>query len=321
MSATALHLLEAFGVLLLLLSGITVVLLRAQKEQKRFAVRVALVASAHIMASSKSSAGARRTSLMEQAAPVLDWLARLFGFDMTRLDEYPVRWWMVLPICLVLARVIAEVVGSLLGSVVMFGVPVVWVMLCRAVFKWCHARRSGKLYSQFPDALSMIVRGVRVGIPVTEAIRTVSREAMEPTATEFQKLTDQISIGVALADALREMSERNSLPEYRFFATALALQSQTGGGLSETLENLADVIRKRVALRSRAFALASEARTSIFILASLPVFAGLALAFLNPDYIATLFNTVPGKKVFAGALGSLTTGIVVMQGIVRKSLS
>ncbi len=109
----------------------------------------------------------------------------------------------------------------------------------------------------------MIVRSVRVGIPVTEGIRTVAREAPRPTAQEFSLLADQIRIGMPIEEALRELATRNQLPEYRFFATALALQNQTGGGLAETLENLGDVIRKRVALKGRAHALASEARTSI----------------------------------------------------------
>ena len=87
-----------------------------------------------------------------------------------------------------------------------------------------------------------------------------------------------MSIGVTLEDALREMATRNDLQEYRFFATALALQSQTGGGLSDTLEGLADVMRKRLALTARGHALAAEAKTSIMILASLPFVSGGALA-------------------------------------------
>ncbi len=118
------------------------------------------------------------------------------------------------------------------------------------------------LFQQFPDALAMIVRAVRVGLPIVEAIRVVARENAEPTAREFAGLVAQTTIGVPLDDALREMAERNRLPEYRFFATALSLQSQTGGGLTETLENLADTIRKRVAAKLRGHALAAEARMS-----------------------------------------------------------
>ena len=96
--------------------------------------------------------------------------------------------------------------------------------------------------------------------------------------------------------ALHGLAARNELPEYGFFATALALQSETGGTVSDTLDRLAEVIRKRVALREHARALASEARTSIAILAALPVFTGTALALINPDYISTLIYRPPGTR-------------------------
>ena len=116
-----------------------------------------------------------------------------------------------------------------------------------------------------------------------------TRSAPIRPAREFRQVADQIALGVTLEQALHALASRNQVPEYGFFATALALQSETGGTVSETLERLADVIRKRVALREHARALASEARTSIYILAALPVFAGGALAVINPDYISTLF--------------------------------
>ena len=138
------------------------------------------------------------------------------------------------------------------------------------------------LYAQFPDALAMIVRAVRVGIPLSEGIHTVAREATPPTGPEFGLLYDRVAIGVTLEDALREMAGRNQLAEYRFFATALALQSRTGGGLTEALEGLADVMRRRLALKARGLALAAEAKTSIMILASLPFVSGGALGGVEP---------------------------------------
>jgi tight adherence protein B len=99
------------------------------------------------------------------------------------------------------------------------------------------------------------------------------------------------------------------------------LQAQTGGGLSETLENLADVIRRRVALRARAYALASEARTSIVILCALPIVTGIVISVLNPEYIAILFTTDSGRKVLAAAVISFSVGLAAMKYIVKKSLS
>ena len=155
---------------------------------------------------------------------------------------------------------------------------------------------------------------------MTEAIKAVSQNAEVPTCTEFQRLYNQVAIGTTLEDALREMAVRNRLPEYRFFATALALQSQTGGGLSATLENLADVVRKRVALKARGFALAAEARTSAGVLALLPVFAGLGLAVINPCYIAPLMEEGPGQNLLAVGVVWLGFGMLLMRRLIQRSL-
>ena len=170
------------------------------------------------------------------------------------------------------------------------------------------------------DALSMIVRSVRVGIPVSEAMRHVARQSLAPTAAEFERIASDLSIGTRLDLSLKAMAQRAGLPEYQFFATALSLQSQTGGGLTETLENLADVIRKRVALRSKAYALASEARASSLVLAVLPFVSGLGLAVLSPDYIAVLFVEEAGRNLLGIAFLSLGTGILAMRTIIRTSL-
>ena len=126
---------------------------------------------------------------------------------------------------------------------------------------------------------------------------------------------------MTLEDALREMAARNELPEYRFFATALALQSQTGGGLTEALDGLADVMRRRLALKARGQALAAEAKTSIGILASLPFVSGGALAVLNPHYIGRLFNDHGCQKVLLAAIVMLGSGLLVMRGMIRKVLA
>jgi tight adherence protein B len=200
-------------------------------------------------------------------------------------------------------------------------VPVMWIGLSRFFFKWCEARRRGKLFAQFPDALAMIVRAVRVGIPVTDSLRAIGRELSAPTGTEFARLSDEMAIGVVLDDALRAMAERNGLQEYRFFATALSLQSQTGGGLSETLETLADVIRKRVAIRQKGEALSAEAKMSSMVLGSLPPLAGIGLWIMNSEYITLLFVDPLGQKIVAAAVMALICGIMSMKYLIRKSLS
>jgi len=149
----------------------------------------------------------------------------------------------------------------------------------------------------------------------------LTREALPPTGPEFALLYDRIAIGVTLEDALHEMAGRTGIAEYRFFATALALQGRTGGGLSEALEGLADVMRRRLALKARGLALAAEAKTSIGILTSLPFVAGGALAVLNPHYIGRLFYEHGCQKVLFVAVGLLVGGLLVMRGMIRKALA
>jgi tight adherence protein B len=319
------------GFLLLLLAGIICevvalalgagALVQQQKQRRRFSARLALVAGPYARVNPLAVVGRRVANLSAPMAQMLALAARLFGYDPACADHYPLRWWMVLAIALLAARALAALIGIFTGASSMLAMPVAWVMFSRFIFDWSEQRRRRALYKQFPDALATVVRAVRVGIPLGEGIRTVAREAETPTRPEFVRLCERLSIGLTLEDALREMATRNNLAEYRFFATALALQSQTGGGLTEALEGLADVMRRRLALQARGNALAGEAKTSIYILASLPFFAGGALAVLNPHYIGRLFTEHACQKVLLVAIGLLGGGLLVMRGIIRKSLS
>ena len=177
-------------------------------------------------------------------------LRRCIGMDPNRPDPYPLSPWLVLPLAVLPGWAVRWLLHGLLGPVAWLLLPVCWIICVRSVYRGSDAKRTATLLKQFPDALGTIARAVRVGIPIAEAMRAVARDAAEPTAGEFARVHDQVTIGTPLEDALRKLAVRSRLPEYRFFATALSLQSQTGGGLTETLDNLADVIRKRVALES-----------------------------------------------------------------------
>lgn len=244
----------------------------------------------------------------------------IFGFDPAHASHYPVPWVLVLILALLGSRVVTGVLTILVGDLAFFAIPVAWVLLARAFFGWVDERRRQLLRGQMPDALSMIVRSVRVGIPVPEAMRHVARQSQPPTAPEFDRIASDLAIGTRLDVALKAMAQRVGLPEYQFFATALTLQAQTGGGLTETLENLADVIRKRVALRSKAYALASEARASTLVLAVLPFVTGLCLAVISPAYMAVLFNEDSGRNLLGVGIVMLSTGILSMRLIIQKSL-
>ncbi len=247
-------------------------------------------------------------------------LAGLCGFKLDRQDAYPLRIPLLLLLVAVPAVAIDRVAGRVFGMSLDLALPLIWIVCSQALFRMLHARYAERLYRQFPDVLSMIVRSVRAGIPLHEALRVVARESLEPTAQQFTRVVDQMAIGIRLEEALRDAASRTGVAEYAFFTVALTLQAQTGGSLAETLDNLADVIRKRVALRLRAVALASEARTSAYVLAALPVVTGLALSVLNYDYIRPLFDTPRGNRVLFTAIGLLCLAGAAMRVMIRRSL-
>jgi tight adherence protein B len=259
--------------------------------------------------------------VQEKDHSLLGLAARVFGFNPAKTELYAAHWGIILGVTFALANGVEMLAAGVVGSLAPLVIPVAWVGLSRVYFNWAETRRTEQLFAQFPEALTMIVRAVRVGIPVMEGMRMVAREAPQPTQREFARMAEQVAIGVPLEDAMQEMAERCDLPEYRFFSTALAMQNQTGGALSETLEGLADVIRKRVAMKARGHALASEGKTSAGILAALPVFTALMLWVLNPKYISVLFTDPTGQHIFGAAVLSLGLGIFVMRTMIRKALS
>jgi len=246
--------------------------------------------------------------------------ARWFGCDLQRSQIYPVRWWIVLLGTAVLGRLAAAAALPLFGPIGWLAWPAVWLSCSRMLFSRWDAQRRNLLQEQFPDALTTIIRSVRVGVPVSEAIRMVGHDAPDPTGEEFRELANALSIGVPLDAALHAMAHRTGLPDYRFFGTAIALQSQTGGTLTEALENLADIVRRRIGLRARGFALTSEARASAMILCIMPFVAAGMMYLLSPGYMSVLFSTATGHKMLGMAAISMTIGVVAMRGLIGKVL-
>jgi tight adherence protein B len=292
---------------------------RAQAYRQKRDARLAMVVAPHVRVQKlEVSAFTRAAKPRDQS--LTGTAAWIFGFDPTTPDRYPLHWWIVVIIALAAAKAAHSLVADFAGIVAWLAIPMMWVVFSRSFFGFFDRRLREQLLAQFPDALAMIVRSVRVGIPVQEAIRSVAREQPSPTGAEFSRLVDQVSVGVSMEDAMNEMARRAGLPEYRFFATALSLQTQTGGALSETLENLADVIRKRAALKAKGMAMTSEAKATAGILAAMPVLIGLTLWALNPDYIRLLFTDPTGRNMFGMAVVSLCTGLFVIRTIIKRSL-
>lgn len=309
------------GLVLVACFAVSLLLLRRDEQLRRVQRRRQAVVSPHGLADAATAVTELSMSAVLPTASLARTAQRCIGMDPDRNGRYPLTPWLVLPLAVLPGWGARWLVHGLLGPAAWLLLPVCWALCVRGFYRGSDAKRTATLLAQFPDALATIVRAVRVGIPVAEAMRAVAKDAAEPTAGEFTRVHDQVSIGTPLEDALRELAGRSRLPEYRFFATALSLQSQTGGGLTETLENLADVIRKRVALKSRGYALAAEARTSAMVLAVLPVFAVGALAVLNPSYLAPMLEEGPGQTLFGSGALWLGMGLLTMRWLIRKSLT
>ena len=301
--------------------GISALLVsQANKQQRKRDARFAAVVSPHMRAQ-RLVVSAFTLPIEPRDKSLIGIAALVFGFDPVNPNRYPLPWWIAICICLAISEVAQMLLAGMVGPMAILLVPVGSVMLSRAFFGTVDGRRREKMLAQFSDALTMIIRSVRVGVPVQEAIQGVAREAPHPTGPEFARLVSRTSVGVSLEDAMAEMAVRAGIPEYRFFATAISLQNQTGGTLSETLENLADMVRKRVALKAKGHALASEAKASAIVLVALPFVTGGALSVLNPAYISTLITDPTGRMLLASAVGSLGMGIYTIRIMIRRSLA
>lgn len=175
------------------------------------------------------------------------------------------------------------------------------------------------LYRQVPDALSLMLRGVRAGMPLAEALRSVSREMMAPTREEFVQVAGEAALGVPVEVAIRHLFDRTQLQEYAFLAVVVGLQGQTGGNLSETLENLADMVRKRVAMVGKARALAADGRVSAIIVGSMPFGVAGIVSLVNPGYMQEFFTNSRGPYLLGLVAFLLLCGLFSIRWLIEKS--
>src|SRR6266478_1535112 len=172
----------------------------------------------------------------------------------------------------------------------------------------------------FPDALDLIGRAVRAGLPAVEAMEVAGREIRPPVGIEFQRTLEEVRLGVDINEALQRTAERIRVPDFRFYVVALALQRRTGGALAETLANLSNIIRRRKEMRLKARALSAEAKASAMVLAILPFVVGAILFTLNPALMSILFDDPRGRYMLGLAALSLLTVIAVMALIIKRTL-
>jgi tight adherence protein B len=168
-------------------------------------------------------------------------------------------------------------------------------------------RRVAKFNTNFPDAIELMVRGLRSGLPITETLGIVASEIPGPVGVEFRTVADKMKIGRTMEAALQETADRLGTPEFQFFVITLAIQRETGGNLAETLSNLADVLRKRAQMKLKIRAMSSESKASAYIVGSLPFVVFTLVWMINPHYMSGFFSDQ--RLIVAGLGGMVWMGI------------
>ncbi|HEY3910095.1 MAG TPA: type II secretion system F family protein [Stellaceae bacterium] len=178
-------------------------------------------------------------------------------------------------------------------------------------------RRVAAFTAMFPDAIDLMVRALRSGLPISEAIVGAGREIADPVGSELRRVESGMRLGRDLEALLWDIATRIDTPEFRFFIIALSVQRETGGNLGETLANLADALRRRRQMRAKVHAMSSETRATTAILGGLPVVVIGLLMLTSPDYLAPLFHDARGFVLDGVAVGMLLTGVTIMSRMAR----
>jgi tight adherence protein B len=219
--------------------------------------------------------------------------------------------------------------GVLVGAVVWLmapGLPIIVPLLAAFVGtlglpRWVVGRltkrRQYKFIDEFANAIDVIVRGVKSGLPLIECLNIIARESPQPIAAEFTELVEQQRVGIPLAEGFERMMVRMPLAEVRFFAIVIAIQQQAGGNLSEALGNLSGVLRDRKRLSAKVRALSAEAKASAAVLGALPFIVMLLVYITTPSYIALLWTTRMGQFLLVAAGFWMTCGILVMKKMIN----
>ncbi len=200
--------------------------------------------------------------------------------------------------------------GLAIGLLIGLGLP-------HMVINFLIKRRLNKFNSNFPDAIELLVRGLRAGLPIAETLGVVASEIPGPVGIEFKMVVDKIKVGKSMEAALQDTADRLGTPEFQFFVITLSIQRETGGNLAETLSNLSDVLRKRAQMKLKIRAMSSESKASAYIVGSLPFIVFGMVWTVNPIYLSGFFYEE--RLIVAGLIGMVWMGIGV--AIMAKMVS
>ncbi|HEX8447652.1 MAG TPA: type II secretion system F family protein [Sphingomonas sp.] len=178
-------------------------------------------------------------------------------------------------------------------------------------------RRIAAFTARFPDAIDLLVRGLRSGLPISETLSVVGSEIPGPVGVEFRGVTDKIKIGRTMESALQDTADRLETPEFQFFVITLAIQRETGGNLAETLANLAEVLRKRAQMKLKVKAMASESKASAYILGALPFIVFVLIYIVNSEYMLKFFSDTRLMIIGGGGIVWMAIGAFIMSQMIN----
>lgn len=204
----------------------------------------------------------------------------------------------------------APIIALGAGFATGFGLP-------RWILNFLVTRRQKAFLEEFANAIDVIVRGVKSGLPINDCLRIIANEAAEPVRTEFRDLVEGQKIGITLDQGLAKIFERMPLAEVNFFQIVLSIQAKSGGNLAEALTNLSKVLRERKKMRAKIQSVSQEAKSSAAIIGSLPPGVMAVLYLTSPDYLMPLIVTQTGNMIIVGGLMWMLVGVLVMRKMIN----
>lgn len=208
-----------------------------------------------------------------------------------------------------------SIAGLAVWMALIFGVGA-GLALPRLFLNFMAQRRIDQFVARFPDAIELLVRGLRAGLPIAETMGAVASEIDGPVGSEFQAVSDRMKIGRTLEGALQETADRLGTAEFQFFVITLAIQRETGGNLAETLSNLSEVLRKRMQMKLKISAMSSESKASAYIIGVLPFIVFGLISFISPDYMAGFFKDQRLMIAGIGGLIWMSIGAYIMRQMI-----
>lgn len=211
--------------------------------------------------------------------------------------------------------------GAMVAGAPTLMLPLILIVVAFGVARWVvnfrKKRRVKKFLNELPNALDVIVRAVKSGLPLNDGIRLIANESPEPVRAEFRRIVEGQQVGLSIPESAMRMQETMPCPEAAFFGIVIQIQSQAGGNLSEALGNLSRVLRDRKKMKAKIQALAMEAKASAWIIGTLPFLVAGLIHLANPDYLSTLFTTTAGNITLGVSGVWMSIGLLVMRNMMN----